>query len=235
MSRHTWPEARRYVLPITVAGVALLPVRRRTGAAVLGLAAAVALFFRDPERKLEAEPGVLYAAADGFIAGIDEDVDEPWLPGGSGLRIRTFLSVHNVHVNRSPYTAKVLRQERIVGGFAPALFASAGENTRNRILLEGDRGPLVLVQVAGSIARTIASWVSDGDDLVPGQRVGMIHFGSRTDVIVPSGTVEVLVQAGQRVRAGVTPLAHYLPSEIAQGHADRSGSEGADARVPHSS
>jgi phosphatidylserine decarboxylase len=159
MSRRTWPEARRYVLPLVATGLALLPLRRRTGAAALGLGAAVGLFFRDPERLLDPDPDVVYAAADGFIAGVEPSVEEPWLPGGTGMRIRTFLSVHNVHVNRSPVAATVGRQEAVPGGFAPALFGRAGDNSRNRIALDGGGRPVVVVQIAGSIARTISSWV----------------------------------------------------------------------------
>jgi phosphatidylserine decarboxylase len=209
MSRRTWPEARRYVLPAVAAGLVLLPWRRRLGVAALAGGAAVVAFFRDPERPLDADPAVVYAAADGFVAGVDTDVDEPWLPGGSADRIRTFLSIHNVHVQRSPVDAVVTRQEAVQGGFAPALFGAAGENSRRRLALEGSRGPLVVVQIAGSIARTIACWVDDGERVAAGQRLGMIHFGSRTDVLLPSGAADVLVSVGDRVQAGVTPLARY--------------------------
>lgn len=209
MSRRTWSEARRYVVPAVVVGAALLPWRRRTGLAFLAAGAGVAAFFRDPERPLDPDPDIVYSAADGFVAGVDADIEEPWLPGGSADRIRTFLSIHNVHVQRSPVEAEVTRQEAVLGGFAPALFGAAGENSRRRIGLQGSRGPLVVVQIAGSIARTIACWVNDGDRVSAGQRLGLIHFGSRTDVLLPAGAAEVLVSVGDRVKAGVTPLARY--------------------------
>ncbi len=197
------------MLPTVAAGAALVPVRPRLGLSVLGLAGAITLFFRDPDRPLVPEPGTVYAAADGFIAGVEEPVEEPWMPEGKALRISTFLSLHNVHVNRSPVGGVVVEREEIRGGFAPALFGSAEDNTRNRLALDTDHGRVVVVQIAGLIARTIRCWVGIGDQVRPGQHLGLIHFGSRTDVLLPVGSAEVLVRPGDRVRAGVTALAHY--------------------------
>lgn len=207
MSKQTWPVARRYALPPAVVGAALLARgHRRTGAAAATLAGVVAAFFRDPERPLQADPDVVYAAADGLVTGVDLGVEDPWLPGGRGDRITVFLSLHNVHVTRSPIAATLERSEELGDGFAPALFNSAADNRRNRLLLDADGTPIVVVQVAGLIARTITSWVRPGDRLTAGQRLAVIHFGSRTDVLVPAGSAEVLVKPRQRVRAGQTPL-----------------------------
>lgn len=207
MSRQTWPVARRYVLPPAAVAVALLARgHRRTGATALGLTAVVAGFFRDPERPLIADPDVVYAAADGLVTAVETGVEDPWLPGGRGDRVTVFLSLHNVHVTRSPIAARLERSEELGDGFAPALFKTAADNRRNRLLLDADGTPVVVVQVAGLIARTITSWVRPGDRLEAGQRLAVIHFGSRTDVLVPTGTAQVLVSPRQRVRAGVTPL-----------------------------
>ena len=205
MSRRTWPVARRYVLPPAAGAAALLAAGRRSGWAAAGLAAVVAAFFRDPERPLHADPAVVYAAADGLVTAVDLGVDDPWLPGGAD-RVTVFLSLHNVHVTRSPIAARLERSEELGDGFAPALFKTAADNRRNRLLLDADGTPVVLVQVAGAIARTITSWVRPGDRLAAGQRLAVIHFGSRADVLVPAGSAEVLVRPRQRVRAGVTPL-----------------------------
>ena len=206
MSSHTWPAARRYVLPPLALGVPLALAGRRSGWALLGVAATVVAFFRDPERPLPQDPEMVYAASDGFVTGVDDDVEEPWIPGGRATRVTGFLSLTDVHVNRSPVAGTLTRSEQVGDGFAPALFKGAQDNRRNRLSFDGPAGPVVVVQVAGALARTISNWVRVGDRLVAGQRLGVIHFGSRTDVLVPRGTADVLVSKGTRVTAGVTPL-----------------------------
>jgi len=206
VSSHTWPAARRYVLPPLALGVPLALTGRRSGWALLGVAATVVAFFRDPERPLPQDPQLVYAASDGFVTGVDDDVEEPWLPGGLASRITVFLSLTDVHVNRSPVAGTLTRSEQVGNGFAPALFKGAQDNRRNRLSFDGPAGPVVVVQVAGALARTISNWVQVGDRLVAGQRLGVIHFGSRTDVLVQQGTADVLVSRGTRVTAGVTPL-----------------------------
>lgn len=206
MSKRTWPVARRYVLPPAVGAAALVLGGRRSGWALAGLAGVIAAFFRDPERPLDPDPAIVYAAADGLVTAVDSGVEDPWLPAGRGDRVTVFLSLHNVHVTRSPIAGRLERSEELGDGFAPALFRSAADNRRNRLLLDASGTPVVVVQVAGAIARTITSWVRPGDQLAAGQRLAVIHFGSRTDVLVPAGAAEVLVRPRQRVRAGVTPL-----------------------------
>lgn len=207
MSRRTWPLARRYAAAPLVVGVSLALAGRRSGWAALGLGAAVVAFFRDPERPPPRDPSLVVAASDGFVTGVDFDVEEPWLPGSRATRVTVFLSLTDVHVNRSPVAGRVTRQEELGDGFAPALFRGAKDNRRNRIALDGPAGPVVVVQVAGALARTITSWVRIGDRVAAGDRLGIIHFGSRTDVLLPAGSAEVLVSRGARVHAGVTPLA----------------------------
>jgi phosphatidylserine decarboxylase len=206
VSRRTWPVARRYVLPPAATAAALLALGRRSGWAVAGLAAAIAAFFRDPERPLEPDDDLVYSAADGLVTAVETGVEDPWLPGAGGDRVTVFLSLHNVHVTRSPVAGRLERSQELGDGFAPALFRSAADNRRNRLLLDAGGTPVVVVQVAGALARTITSWVRPGDRLEAGQRLAVIHFGSRADVLVPAGSAEVLVRPRQRVRAGVTPL-----------------------------
>ncbi len=216
MTRRSWEVARRYVLwPMALGALALLASLlsgraslRRTGWVLLGSAGLGLLFFRDPERPLEPEPGMAYAAADGLVTSVDE-VEEPWLPGGRAERVSVFLNLHNVHVNRNPFAGKVEKMERSAGGFSPALFGGVEDNYSNRTLISGESGLFVVVQRAGMIARRISPWIEVGQSVATGERIGLIHFGSRTDVLFPPGEVEFLVAPGERVRAGLTPVARY--------------------------
>jgi len=189
-------------LALAVAGV------RSRGMLLAGSAAVLMLFFRDPERDLEPDEGVAYAPADGTVVKVDE-VRDPWVPGEEATRITTFLSLHNVHVTRSPVAGRIAVEEDIRGGYRPAFLPRAEANRRRRMAIDGSRGRVVVVQVAGLVARKISSWVTLGEHLTPGQRLGLIHFGSRTDVLLPAGSADVLVSAGDRVRAGQSPLARY--------------------------
>ncbi|MFN8539291.1 MAG: phosphatidylserine decarboxylase [Thermomicrobiales bacterium] len=185
-------------------------IDRRLAAPPLLLAGAIAAFFRDPRRITPPDNGTIYAAADGFVLEVDE-VDEPWFLGGRALRIVTFLSIFDVHVNRSPVAGTLRRTEHFDGGYAAAMNRSASEtNERQLLAIDGARGPVVVVQIAGLIARRIRRWVEPGATLRAGQKLGMIKFGSRTDVIVPLGQAATLVQKGDRVRAGITPIARYV-------------------------
>jgi phosphatidylserine decarboxylase len=175
----------------------------------VGIAGLFVIFFRDPERRLTPNPSVAYAAADGVVTSIEQDVADPWLPNGAGIRISTFLGLHNVHVTRSPVAGMVTQTESVRGGFAPALLTRSGNNTRRRVAIDGAAGRVVVVQVAGLLARKISGWVEQGESVAAGQRVGMIHLGSRTDVLLPRDCADILVSRGERVRAGRTELARY--------------------------
>ena len=209
MTRRSWREALRYVLPGGALAAALLVAGRRIGWLALAATGALALFFRDPERRLDADPAVVYAAADGVVTAVEEPVLDEWLPDRRSLRITTFLGLHNVHVNRSPVAGEVTQVQAVPGGFVPALFARSATNSRGRLAVDGPAGRVVVIQVAGLLARKISCWVQPGERLAAGQRIGMIHLGSRTDVLLPEGSVDILVSPGQRVRAGLTPLARY--------------------------
>jgi len=208
----TWRALRQ--APRYLAGVACLELAlaaagvRSRGRLLAGSAAALLLFFRDPERDLEPDEGVAYAPADGTVVKVDR-VRDPWVPGEEATRITTFLSLHNVHVTRSPVAGRIVTAEDVQGGYRPAFLPRAEANRRRRLAIDGRSGRVVVVQVAGLVARRITSWVSLGDDLAPGQRLGLIHFGSRTDVLLPAESADVLVSAGDRVRAGLSPLARY--------------------------
>ena len=217
--------ALREGAPLVAALAALAAVglarHRAAGAGLLGLAAGSAWFFRDPPRRCPGTPGTLYSAADGRVIAVGE-VEWDWFIKGTALRIATFLSPLDVHVNRSPAAARLVAYRRDPGGFVPAFLAgrSAG-NARQLLGLEVDRGsPLprgegagtnrvVVAQIAGLLARRTVLWRLPGDHLAAGQKLGMIRFGSRTDVLVPTGLATPLVSRGDRVRASLTPIARY--------------------------
>jgi phosphatidylserine decarboxylase len=214
ITRRSWQTARRYVLgPLAIGTVLLLAGRRRIGLLSIGAAGATLLFFRDPERPLEPDPDVVYAAADGFVTDVEE-TQEVWIPGERALRISTFLSIHNVHVNRSPVEGSITKMEEVAGRFLPAFLGGASEeNHQNRIAIDGPKGRAVVIQIAGMVARKISRWVEIGENVKTGQRIGLIHFGSRTDVLLPADNADPLVSPGDRVRAGTTPLARYRKGE----------------------
>ncbi len=208
ISARTWPVARRYALPPFAAGLALAAARQRWALVPLTGAGALLLFFRDPERTLIPDRGVVYAAADGIVTHV-EQAEAPWLPFSQATRISTFLSLHNVHVTRSPIAGTVVDKEDVDGRLAPALSPRAGEvNRQSRLVIEGPRGQAGVVLIAGALARRITPWVHVGDDVRAGTRLALIHFGSRTDVLLPASSTRPLVRPGSRVIAGRTPIAH---------------------------
>jgi phosphatidylserine decarboxylase len=206
----TLREGAPFVGALALGAVPLWRLHPLAGSAALALAAGCAAFFRDPVRSLEAEPDTLFAAADGRVIGIDR-VDEPWFLKGRALRISVFLSLFDVHVNRSPATARISDMRDIGGRFAPAMdFQRSHGNRRREIAMVGERGPFVVVQVAGLLARRIVGWAGVGDELRAGQKLGMITFGSRTDLLVPEHRALPLLARGARVRAAETPVARWM-------------------------
>jgi phosphatidylserine decarboxylase len=179
--------------------------------AALGLS--VIWFFRDPVRTPPSEAGLVVSPADGRVVSIDEIEHDEFL-GGPAVTIGIFLSVLNVHMNRTPVDARVIGLSYRRGKFLNALRSeSARENESLEIRIEEKVRPyrgMRVRQVAGAIARRIVCWVSPGEDLARGDQFGMIKFGSRTDLTLPRepGLV-VLVRPGHRVYAGVTVVAKY--------------------------
>jgi phosphatidylserine decarboxylase len=173
-------------------------------------------FFRDPERVIPAEADAVLSPADGTVAFVGE-VDEPDFPTGRALQVSIFLSVFNVHVNRLPRTARVARIGYYPGCFLDARRPECG--VRNEQLwidlVDGGTGVLLRVkQVAGAIARRIVCWLRLGEDVRAGERLGMIKFGSRTDLLVPAAAVrDVLVHTGDKVRGGSTVLLRLKDSD----------------------
>ncbi len=166
-------------------------------------------FFRDPERTIPAAPDALLSPADGTVTHVGETNDADF-PGGRAFTISIFLSVFNVHVNRLPRSGRIAALRYYPGEFLDARAADC--SVRNEQfwidLLDGQTGGLVRVkQIAGAIARRIVCWLKPEEDVRAGERLGMIKFGSRTEISVPVELVqEALVQVGDRVHGGSTIL-----------------------------
>ena len=202
-----------YALPLIVAGVLIGWLTRPAWAIIPFLLATFFLwFFRDPERTIPSEPGALVSPADGKVTDIS-----PVVVGGENLwRISIFLSVFDVHVNRTPIagTVRDVRYQR--GKFLDARSnACADQNEQNVVTVEGDGQTVIFKQIAGLLARRIVFNPKVGDRLERGQRVGLIKFGSRTDVLF-NGAARVAIKVGDRVKGGASVLAHLQPhSELA--------------------
>ena len=178
--------------------------------ALLGLAAAaIAFFFRDPVRPIVADPQVAYAACDGRVLSVERIHDERF-GKEEWIRIAVFLSLANVHINRSPIAGKVARVVYLGGGYAAADSADAEHNTAVYTQIEGANTCCVVAQRAGLIARRIVNWTKPGVLLAQGDRYGLIRFGSRTDVYLPAHQFEPCVAVGDTVEGGVTALARRV-------------------------
>ena len=171
-------------------------------------------FFRDPERVLPPRPNVFVAPADGLVVSVEPAIPPAELGLGDEPRMRVaiFLSVLDVHVNRAPISGLVSRIAYHPGKFLSAAEEKASdENERNSILLSLPTGQeVVVVQIAGLIARRILCDIHEGQSIATGQRIGIIRFGSRTDLYLPEGTLP-LVAVGQRMIGGETVIAELRP------------------------
>jgi len=174
-------------------------------------------FFRDPERVTPMRDGLIISPADGRITSIEttslpaelsEGAVTPFQADTSHVRISIFLSIFDVHVNRSPIAGRIIKHVYKPGKLLNAAADKASEdNERSSIIIETDKGAhIAVVQIAGFIARRIVTFVSEGTTLSAAERFGIIRFGSRVDVYLPKETVP-LVAVGQRVIAGETILA----------------------------
>jgi phosphatidylserine decarboxylase len=164
-------------------------------------------FFRDPNRTIPTGPGVIVSPADGVVT------EAEWVETtlGSKLRLSIFLNVFDVHVNRSPVTGTVKLVEYREGGFMNAMKPESGiTNEQTMIQIEGDGYEVALKQIAGLLARRIVCSVKAGDKIERGQRIGLIKFGSRCDVLLPPDA-SLKVKTGSRVKGGSSIIA-VLPS-----------------------
>ncbi|MBU2549247.1 MAG: phosphatidylserine decarboxylase family protein [Proteobacteria bacterium] len=205
-------------LPVAVDGLPfiLIPLAGALGLALAGVAwAAICLglfggfsawFFRDPERTPPPNERAVLSPADGTVIRIEE-VDEDRFLNARVKKISIFMSIFNVHVNRSPITGRVEAEAYFPGRFLAAHLDKASlENEHNALILEAPgMARILVVQIAGLVARRIVCWVRPGDPVVRGRRFGLIRFGSRLDVYMPlEASVEVRLR--QKVKAGESIL-----------------------------
>jgi len=208
------PEGYKFASPLLVAAAAGAAGARYfgTGAWLYALAVVflvlglfVLYFFRDPERQIPQEADAVVSPADGRVMVVTPEA----LDGQPGQRISIFLSIFDVHVNRAPASGTIAALDYRRGSFHGALFEKASaENEQNVIRMQTPRGPLEFKQIAGLIARRILFWKARGDAVEIGDRVGMIRFGSRVDVWLPSAA-QIAVRPGDRVRGGASILARW--------------------------
>lgn len=224
------PEARKFaaVAAVACAGAALL-VGQWLAWPLGILVYCICAFFRDPLRVTPKGDGLIVAPADGLITliqkvppprelSMDDGTGSPGLGTAPVTRVSIFMSVFDVHINRTPIAGTVRRVVYIPGKFLNAdLDKASEENERQHILVDQGNGTMVgFTQIAGLVARRIVPFVKPGDMIAAGQRIGLIRFGSRVDVYLPEGT-EPLVLMGQKTVAGETILAQIGHAPLIEG------------------
>lgn len=152
------------------------------------------IFFRDPERSPLGDEDDAVSPADGRVISIQNQ------------KICIFMNIHNVHVNRAPLAGTVTNIDYKPGGYIPAFNKDSFVNERNHVVIDTSTGALELTQIAGILTRRIVSYISVGSHIKRGERIGMIRFGSRVDVIIPEGYV-FIVKLNDKVKAGYTIIA----------------------------
>ena len=203
------PEGRIFIAAFAIVAVILFLIWQPLGWIGVGLTVWCALFFRDPDRVTPLANGLVVSGADGVVCDVNAAVPPPELGLGSEPlpRVAVFMNVFDVHVNRAPVGGRVVKIAYTPGKFLNADLDKASEdNERNAIVIESPHGRVGAVQIAGLVARRIVCFTREQDQLAPGQRFGLIRFGSRVDHYLPAGA-EPLVGVGQRTVAGETVIA----------------------------
>ncbi|GAA4009031.1 phosphatidylserine decarboxylase [Sphingomonas humi] len=179
---------------------------------MVGVTVWVAAFFRDPIRTTPSDPKMIVSPADGLVTMITRVPAPPELRADLGegefTRVSVFMSVFDVHINRTPIAGVIRRIAYVPGKFLNADLDKASEdNERQHFVVEGEGGVKIgFTQIAGLVARRILSFVKEGQRVGSGERIGLIRFGSRVDVYLPAGTGSRLL-LGQRAIAGETVIA----------------------------
>ena len=192
-------DAYRFLVPLAFLAVLAFFLGLMTvGLFVTGLFAFVAFFFRNPTRTIPGDPGTIVSPADGKVVRVERV--------GNVTRMSIFLSLFNVHVNRSPIAGRIEAVDYRPGKFLVAFNDKASsDNERNIVMVSDGRITIVFMQIAGIVARRIVFWKKAGDTVTKGELVGLIRFGSRVDVLFPAGT-EATVSVGDRVKGGSTRI-----------------------------
>jgi phosphatidylserine decarboxylase len=204
-------EGLRFIVPAAGAAV-VFGIVGLTGLAALFfvLAAALAFFFRDPDRVPPAGEHLLVSPADGEVLGV-EPVETPPGPAGPATKLTIFLALYNVHLVRAPFAATVASAEYRPGRFLPAYKPEAGtHNESQTLVLKSGRLDAVLKMIVGVAARRIKCFVKAGEAVERGQKIGLMFFGSRVELTLPRGA-SVKVGLHDRVKAGETVIAEVQP------------------------
>ena len=163
------------------------------------LALFMAYFFRDPQRSVPTDADIIVSAADGKVTRVEDREN--------GKFVSVFLSPTDVHINRAPIAGRVTKVELFQGKKSPATSNAASQtNERNAMTIEGEKMTIVVTQIVGILARRIVCWRKAGDKIERGEKYGLIKFGSRTDLLMPTN-VEIFVRVGDRVVGGETIIA----------------------------
>ena len=167
-----------------------------SGLSIIGLLLTLffLVFFRDPERTPAGDEDDAVSPADGKVISIKD------------RKLCIFMNIHNVHVNRAPLSGTVMEIDYKPGGYIPASNKDSDVNERNHVKIKTDNGNIELTQIAGVLIRRIVSYISEGSQVKRGERIGMIRFGSRVDVIIPE-VYAYTVNGGDKVKAGESIIA----------------------------
>jgi phosphatidylserine decarboxylase len=199
-------DAIYFLVPLGAATAGAFWVGWHAATVGLGLLALfVAYFFRDPRRTIPSEAGIIVSPADGKVVEIQQ--------GEGDTRVSIFLSIFNVHINRSPINGRVTDVEYRAGRFRAAFNPLASvENEQNTLTLEGEGIRMECSQIAGIVARRLVCWSSPGSTLARGERFGLIRFGSRVELVLPPN-VEILVQIGDKIHGGSSVIGRIMAEE----------------------
>ncbi len=210
------PDGHKFVGAGALAALLFFVLWPPLGWLITLITAWIVYFFRDPARVTPMRDGLVVSAADGRISSIEKVRPPPELGLGpeERLRISTFLSIFDVHIQRAPVAGRIVRSVYIPGAFVNAALDKASEeNERRAMVIEMPGGGEVgVVQIAGLVARRIVTFSREGDSLAAGQRFGLIRFGSRVDVFLPPERT-ALVSVGQRAIGGETVFADLKSDE----------------------
>lgn len=207
-----WPFFAGALVVFTALGILmrLLKLKKTAvGCYLLALLGAgfMLFFFRNPERIPPADPALIVAGADGTVMGVKEMRENNFLKTDA-VRISIFLSLFNVHVNRAPVGGKITFLQYYPGKrYFTFMEKSSDYNQHSSILIEGGQTRCLVNQIVGPVARRVVYWLQEGQTVEKGERIGMMKFGSRLDMYFPKTDVEVLVQPGDKVKAGVSVVA----------------------------
>lgn len=202
-------EGLPFAIPLIILSIALWYFGLRCTATFFTILTVFVLwFFRNPERVIPQDPMAVISPADGKII-VSEEVSEDRYLKERALKVSIFMNVFNVHVNRAPYSGKVVDVIYNKGKFISANLDKASmDNEQNAVILDiGSGKKIMFVQIAGLIARRIVCYLKPGDSVEKGKRMGLIRFGSRVDVYLPIGST-LNVKIGDKVVAGETILGY---------------------------